>query len=176
MQTCPEGQKSCWWAQTVAQLNQNHRGGLQGTVSRSWSIEQKRGWRGGGSASEPRKPLQHQEVWRWAQNTLGPCTWLEPLHCLSQAISCLPCDREVLWVIKLQHLWLKCFAIQINFASMLLFALQPQQLLREPQIYLLTRCMYQKAEIVDRKFCSTKIYTSVTQKKQAQGFKVGKVT
>lgn len=36
--------------------------------------------------------------------------------------------------------------------------------------------MYQKAEITDRKLCSAKIYTFVTQKKQAQGFKVGKVT
>lgn len=36
--------------------------------------------------------------------------------------------------------------------------------------------MYQKAEIVDRKFCSAKIYTSVNQKKEAWGFKVGKVT
>lgn len=36
--------------------------------------------------------------------------------------------------------------------------------------------MDQKAEVIDRKFCSAKIYTSVTQNKQAWGFEMGKVS
>lgn len=60
--------------------------GLWGTGSRSWSWgafrgkhSTERGWRGGRSASESRNPCLQRQV--WAQNTLEPCTWLEPRHC-----------------------------------------------------------------------------------------------
>lgn len=72
VQTRPERQRSWWWAQTMAQLNQNWQGGLQGIVSRSYSWgnfrgkhSKEKGWRSWGGLH------QNQESFSPASTSMG---------------------------------------------------------------------------------------------------------